>query len=385
MLYKNTINIINISLTIYGFVSYIIHMDNFITYKIDIKNLICNIKNIKRKIGNGCDFCAVVKADCYGLGMENIIPYIDDYVDCYGVATIAECKKLRMYSNKKILLLSEVFLDDLMYCSECGVSVSISSLNTLKMIEGHLKDSKINVHFKINSGMNRYGIRSEIEFKKCLNFINRSNVLNLEGVFTHFASNENNIEFLLNQRDFFEKMIANLQKNDIKIHSSSSSAAITLGLKYGNMVRIGFGMYGEFNNDISLKKVLSISAKVLSITYVKKGEKVGYDQTYVAKENMKLAVVGMGYADGFSRRLSNNFSVLINGRHANVIGNVCMDCFMLDVTHIKNVYLGSEVVVLGKDGANEICLNDYAEVLNTNPYEVLLSFRRNRSEVVVKN
>ena len=359
-------------------------MDNFCEYFIDKKALIDNVKTIRRKLANGCKFCAVVKGDCYGLGIENVVPLIDDYVDFYAVSNIGECKRLKAFTNHRVLLLSEVFLDDIEYCVENNVSVSVSNLQPLEMMEKSITNGYINIHIKINSGMNRYGVKSELLFKKCLNFIKKSKHLKLEGVYTHFATRQENISFLLNQLDFFKKIIKNLNYSTLLVHCNNSYASLDLGLKFGNMVRIGMGMYIKNGYKTITKNVVKITSKVLHITRVKKGECVGYDCGYVAEKDMKIGVVGMGYADGFSRGLSNKFHVLINGQKANVVGFVCMDCFMVDLTNIKNVFVGSEVVVLGDSGNETLTLFDYANVLNTSPYEVLTSFNTKRCNVVVK-
>lgn len=354
-------------------------MDNFINYKINVRNLMQNIEKVKQKIC-GRKFCAVVKSDCYGLGVENVVPYIDSVVDVYAVSNVGECKRLREITKKKILLLSEVFSDDLVYCVNNNVSVSVGRIETLKMIKNTVTQT-INIHIKINTGMNRYGIRDKKELGECLKIIDNCNTINLEGVFTHFATAGSDIRFFEKQYKTFEEMLKNVPQNGLLIHCNNSSAAITLGVEHGNMVRVGFGMYGEITNDIGLKKVLTITAKILTFVRVKKGECVGYDLSYVAEKDLKLAVVGMGYADGFSRRLSNKFNVLVNGCWARVVGYVCMDCFMVDVTDIRDVDVGDEVIVLGASGKHDISLDDYAKCLETSPYEVLVGFSRKRAEI----
>ena len=180
-------------------------------------------------------------------------------------------------------------------------------------------------------------------------------------------------------------MIKEIKVKDLIVHCANSFVATTDKLKLCNMVRIGFSMYSNHYERLKIENVVSIKARILNINRVKRGESVGYDRTHIAKKDEKIAIVSMGYADGFARNLSNNFKVLINGQFANVVGNVCMDCFMVDVTDIKNVYIGTSVTVLGEDCGNQITLEDYAKVLNFSPYEVLTNFRRRRMNEIVNS
>lgn len=352
-------------------------------YFINISHLKSNIKKLVRHAGRSVKFCAVVKADCYGLGFENVIPYIDDLVDMYAVANLGECKALRVYTQKEILMLGGVEIEDAHYYATNNIGVSVNSLNELKALEKALVNDKINIHIAYNTGMNRYGIKSELLLKKCVALIKKSSVLNLEGIYTHFATDDKNSEFLFKQYDKFNKIALKNKSSNCIFHCSASFASLNYKQLNKDMVRVGFAMYGFINNNIGLQKVVNITSKVIEIQNVKRGEGVGYDLTYVANKNMRIAVVGFGYADGYARNLGNMAYVLINGVKAKVIGRVCMDCFMVDITNIKNVYVGTGVMLLGRDGNNEITLQNYAEWLNTSPYEVLLNFRRTRTNVVL--
>jgi len=152
-------------------------------------------------------------------------------------------------------------------------------------------------------------------------------------------------------------------------------------MKICNMVRVGFSMYSSHYSRLNLKNVVTINSQVVAINQLKKGESVGYDRTFISKKNMKIAVVPLGYADGFSRSLSNNFSVIINEKTAPVVGRVCMDCFMIDITNIENVYVGTEVNILSS--LNPITLENYANALNTSPYEILTNFSQRRMDVIM--
>ena len=360
-------------------------MVNFNKYIVDKNKLLNNIKRIKRYIGRQTKFCAVVKADAYGLGIKNVCPIIADEVDYFAVVSVKEAMELRLINNDKpILILGVSNLELVNWCASNNVEITISSIDEVEYVAKYCKNT-INVHIKINTGMNRYGIKNIAQLRQILRKIRESDNINIVGVYTHFATKLDNLDFIDIQYSNFEKMIKEIKTKNLIVHCANSFVSTTDKLKLCNMVRVGFSMYSDHYERLGIENVVSIQARVLKINQLKRGESVGYDRTYIAKRSQKIAVVSMGYADGFARNLSNNFKVLINGQFANVVGNVCMDCFMIDITNIRNVYVGSSVTILGDDGDNLIRLEDYAKALNFSPYEVLLNFRRRRMDDVIKN
>ena len=181
--------------------------------------------------------------------------------------------------------------------------------------------------------------------------------------------------------------LANLEKgkqiksviNDkcIIIHNCNSYATLHKKEFLNSMVRCGFAIYGWLEG---FKPVLKITTEIIQINKIKDAT-VGYDRTFYA-HNKKIAVLPIGYADGFDRRLSNNFKVLVNGEYAKVVGNICMDMCMIDVTNIKKVGIGTKVTILGKDKDKSVTVYDYAKALDTSPYEVFLKFRSKRMDLI---
>lgn len=359
-------------------------MCNINQYHINKSNLINNLLEIRKTIGDSVKLCAVVKANAYGLGVKNVCPIMDDYVDFYAVVSAMEALELRKISpNKPILILGS---SDLNYANECAqndISISISSLSEVKYLNENL-NSVIKIHLKINTGMNRYGIDSFGDLRAILDEIKSGGKIVIEGVYTHFATKSSDQKFIDLQYEKFAKFIDFLSVKNLIIHCASSYVSLTDSQKRCNMVRVGFAMYGATDYHPHLKNVVSILGKVMFLHDIKSGETVGYDRTYQAKRKTKIAVCSLGYADGFARNLGNNFKVLINGRFARVVGRVCMDCFMADVTHIPDVSVGSRVTVLGCDGGKKIDLNMIAKAISFSPYEVLLNFRQRRMDVVVE-
>lgn len=360
-------------------------MVNFNDYIIDADKLQSNLKKIKRYIGRHTKICAVVKSDAYGVGVKNVCPIIADEVDYYAVVCVKEAMELRLIdSEKPILILGVCNLEYINWCAKNNIEISISTLDEVRYINKYI-DGTIKVHIKINSGMNRYGIKSITMLRQILKEIKKSNKIIIVGAYTHFATKSENLGFIDNQYEFFEKLVKEIKLKDLIVHCANSYVSTTDKLKVCNMVRVGFSMYSAHYERLKIENVLSIKARLIYVNNVKKGESVGYDRTFIAKRLSKIGVVSLGYNDGFARNLSNNFKVLINGQYVNVVGNVCMDCFMVDLTDIKGYFVGSEVVVLGESCDKIITLEDYAKALNFSSYEVLTGFKTRRMNVIVKN
>ncbi len=359
-------------------------MCNVNEYIINKKNLSDNVTKIRRYVGNRTQICAVVKANAYGLGVKNVCPIIDDEVDFYAVVSVMEALEVRDISpTKPILILGSTDLAFANTCAEKNIRLSISSADEVEYLNKNL-DRVIKVHLKLNTGMNRYGVSNVRDLKNILKKISESDKIVLEGVYTHFATKSSDVKFIDTQYEKLQKFLTYLPKKGLIVHCASSYVTLSDRQKFCNMVRVGFSLYSGFYERLNIKDVVSIKARVMYVHTVNSGESIGYDRTYVAKCRRKIAICSMGYADGFARNLSNNFKVLINGSWASVVGRVCMDCFMADVTDIKNVYVGTGVTILGKDGDHEITLQDIAEKADFSAYEVLLNFRQRRMNVVLK-
>lgn len=359
-------------------------MVNFNDYIINKDKLLNNVKRIKRYVGRSTKICAVVKADAYGVGIKNVCPIIEEEVDYFAVVSVKEAMELRLINKvKPILILGFSNLEMINWCADNNVEITISTIEEVQYIARYC-NNVINVHIKINTGMNRYGVKSIIQLRQILTEIKKSNNIKIVGVYTHFATKLDNLDFIDFQYSLFEKMVKEIKMKNLIIHCANSFVSTSDKLKLCNMVRVGFSMYSDHYERLSIENVVSIRARVTSLVNIRCGESVGYDRSYIAKSRQKIAIVSMGYADGFARNLSNNFKVIINGEFANVVGKVCMDCFMVDISKIGNVYVGTPVTILGENGGNKITLEDYAKALNFSPYEVLVNFRRRRMNELIK-
>lgn len=357
-------------------------MKSYTDFIVDIGILRNNIKNIRSLIGDRTKFCAVVKGNAYSHGANCICNCIAPYVDFFAVASIKEAMNIRVFDKKtKILILGIVEQDALHWCKENNVSISVSSF--AQLIDYGKDIGGVNIHLQVNTGLNRFGFRSVVEFKKALDYIDKRGYI-LEGVYSHFATKKEDKNFIKRQNYRFKNFISLVKKSNVIFHISNSFAT-EYDEKYRyDMVRNGFLMYGYMDNNIGNKPILTIRSRIVNILKVRKGDTVGYDRTYKVTKPMVIGIVPVGYADGLDRRLSNNFSVLIKGRKCKIVGLICMDVFMVDLTDV-NAKIGDTVTLLGSDGEKSITLQDYSEALELSPYAVLLGFDYRRMNYIVKN
>jgi alanine racemase len=358
-------------------------MKCFNDYIVDTKILKSNAENIKNNIGPSCKFCAVVKANAYGIGLETVCKTLYGIADFFAVANIKEAMSIRVFDKKsKILILGYIDNNQIEVISNNNISISVGSVDQLQEL------SKINtpikIHLQINTGLNRYGIRTINEYKQCIKLITNNNNLILEGVYSHFATKQNDVKFAYKQYLRFTQFKRIYVGDNIIYHIANSFATEYSKNFHMNMVRSGFLLYGYAKNNIGNKPVMSICSKIINIISVRKGDSIGYDRTFISDKNLTIAVVSIGYADGLSRRLSNNFSLLVKGKKCRIVGRVCMDAVMIDVTGINDVKIGDRVTVLGRDGDRVITLKDYADIIETSEYEVLCAFNYRRANYIAK-
>ena len=327
---------------------------------IDSKKLLNNLEIIKENCG--CKVCAMVKANAYGVGLKEVVLALKGRVDFFGVACVEEAEEVKAYASNKILIVGALERENV---KDMSFSYTCASLDDLDFLIGLNK--KIKVHLKINTGMNRFGIKPT-EVETALRKIVASKLI-LEGVFTHFATAD---EYVAVQFRRFKKVIKFVESFNLRpmFHVDNSA-----NLKKHNldMVRVGFDLYDA---DLPFCQVVSITGYVQQVNKVKAGELVGYNYNCVAKSNMKVAVVSLGYADGFLRGLIGS-EISVMGVKCKVL-NVCMDCFMLDVSKIK-ICKGARLFILN----DENNLSIYAKHLNTSEYEVMTNFGKMRAKRIL--
>lgn len=347
---------------------------------VNITNLIENIKNIY-SLTNKKMF-AVVKADAYGHDSRIISRALSDidFVEKLCVATPFEGKELREVGiDKDIVVLGGILKGEEDIFLKYNLTPVISSYEGLEIA----KSSSIKrIHLKFDTGMNRLGFRKE-DLKNIKRLISDFYV---EGIMTHFPSADIDPNLTTRQIDEFRDILHQLRIDPRYIHIQNS-AGIVYRCEYCTNVRVGLAMYGEkpyLNFPVKLKNVMSVYSKIISIKRVKKGEKISYCGSYVAQRDMNIGVVSFGYADGLPRALSNKGYLLINGKRANIVGNITMDMTMVDITDIDDVKVGDTVTIVGIDLGQSISFTDIANLSFTIPYEIMCGISKRVIRIEVK-
>jgi len=344
------------------------------------ENLIHNLNLIRTNLP-GVKVMAIVKANAYGHGDIEISRTLrDNNIDYFGVAFPEEGIKLRDAGIKTPILvlgaqLSEYFKDHLQY----NLDISIADPYQIPLLKDACRkaDKKANVHIKIDTGMNCVGF-SHKNFFKCADKIFDEPYFNVTGIYTHFSSaDEEDLSFTMLQLERFNEIQKAIKPKypDILFHTANSAAVMQVPQSHLDMVRPGTMLYGnppdpDFKLSWNLKEVMRFVSKVSLIRELEKDAAVSYNRKYIAKKKMKAALIAAGYADGFNRYLSNRGEVLIQGHRYKVIGNVCMDRFLVDIKNNPAIKIGDEVTLFGKQVDDHIRIADVARQIGSIPYDI---------------
>jgi alanine racemase len=334
---------------------------------------------------------AVVKANAYGHGIDTFAAIAADRVDWFGVHTAAEARSLRRSGIRKPILIMGVVPPGELIDLDSDVHLLTASKNALRWIADYRERSGIRlpIHLKVDTGAKRQGFALS-RLEEALNEAVRQNH-EIVGLATHFANIEDTLEheFARLQLDRFHRALdlveTRLGEAPPWIHAACSAASLLFRETDFSLARVGISVYGHWpsretrlswilehgREAIELQPVLSWRAIVGQLQRVAKGETVGYGRSWTALRDTELAVIPAGYADGYSRALGNRARVLIHGREAPVVGRVCMNIFMIDVTDIPGVKIGDVVTLIGADNAVVITVEDLADHSGTINYEFL--------------
>ncbi len=344
-----------------------------------------NTRIIRSITDKNAMLAAVVKADAYGHGAKNIaLEMLANGVDYLAVACIDEAQQLRNLGiTAPILILSYTPHEDMKRVAELDITQTIYSLRDAEALSeaAALCGKTVKIHIKLDTGMNRIGFISDdpdtIDTIKKISLL--KNIF-IEGIFTHFAkADENDNSYTLMQFEKFNRCCRALEEENIKIpvkHVCNSAGILKFKNMHCDMVRCGIISYGLApSHDVEIRSLnllpaMSIKTAVTRIQYIKKGEKISYGGTYVAGRDMKIATLPIGYADGYSRLLSNKAKVIIGGEYANVVGRICMDQCMIDVTDVNNIDVGDVATVIGRDADKEVSCELLADMAGTINYEI---------------
>ena len=365
-------------------------MSNLVWIELDREAPDHNLRELRKGLKKGTILCAVVKANAYGHGAGEMIPLLPS-ADWFAVNSLEEGIELREMGEKRpILILGYVPLDGLQEAVARNLDLTAYNRETLEALAqldiGSIGPARL--HLKVETGTGRQGILPE----QVEGFVGRLNNLpgvRLVGVSTHFANIEDtlNHDYTQAQLDHFGEVLNILDRLDIKadfVHAAATAAGILFSKTHFNLVRAGIGIYGLWPSRETylstllghrpvpdLRPVLTWKTRIVQIKDLPEGSYIGYGCTYRATRPIRLAVLPVGYADGYDRKLGNTAYVLILGKRAPVIGRVCMNLTMVDISDIPQAGLEEEVVLLGRDGEERVSAETMAEWAGTINYEIV--------------
>lgn len=354
--------------------------------EVDLTAIRHNISEVRRNIDSGTKIMAVIKANAYGHGAVQVAKAIDDLADAFGVAIAEEAMELREAEfHKEIIIFG--------YCQNAwfadliknNITLTVFTLDMAEQIsrQAVALNKTAKVHIKVDTGMGRIGFEPTKEGALLVKRICELPGIDAEGVYTHFArADEKTTEAAELPLKRFKMFIGFLSELGIHIpnkHVSNSAGIINLRKANFDMVRCGISTYGVYPSDeiskdyLKLRPAMSWRAVISYVKKIPEGTPVSYGGTYIAEKETTVATVSIGYADGMKRDLSNKGRVLVKGQYAPILGRICMDQFMIDVTGIPDIKPGVEVTIFGKDGENEITVEEIAGIAHSFSYEFLCS------------
>jgi alanine racemase len=357
--------------------------------EINLSNLIYNYLSIVKKVGQKVLVMPVVKADAYGHGMIECVKAllsVKPKPKYFAVALIEEAIEFkRKFPNENILVFGKIYPEDFNLISKYKITPTIFDWETLNRLADFAKKRKMKVkfHLKVDTGMGRLGVQlSEVDL--ILDFLSKNKNLQMEGVYTHFATSDSKDKtFAKVQLERFNEVIEKVKskmKNVKYFHSANSGAILDLPESYFDMVRPGISLYGyypskETSESIPLKPVMSIMTKISHLKWVEPNTSISYGRIYFTKEKTLIGTLPIGYADGYNRLLSNKGKIIYRNKLYDVVGRVTMDQIMVNFKN-DDVSLDEEVIVLGSKENVKFDADDIAQIINTIPYEVCTSISK---------
>lgn len=353
--------------------------------EISLNNIRHNIDQVKSCIPEGVRLLVVIKANAYGHGATEVAKYLEGEVDYYAVATVEEAVELRKEGVRTpMLVLGYTSPSQFAESVRNDVTMAIYNLDEareLNRVAGEIGKKAI-VHAAVDTGMTRIGFHPDESGADAIREISRMEHVDLEGMFTHFScADQYNQDYTMMQIHAFDQISSLLEKRGVKIpirHCCNSAAIMELDDHRYDMVRSGIVTYGiypsaEVHTDrLDLRPALAWKAHVIHLQDVPMGTGVGYGATFVTERPVtRVATVSVGYADGYPRALSSKGCVLIRGKRAPILGRICMDQMMVDVTDIPGVAIEDIVTLIGKDGDDEIPVEEVADPADSFNYEMV--------------
>lgn len=366
--------------------------------EIDLAALSHNVRQLVGLLSPHTQLMAVVKADAYGHGAVAVAQTaLESGASWLGVATIPEGIQLREAGIKApILILGATHTTEQiqaiahwqLQATLCSPKQALVFSNTLEAMNYH---SPLPVHIKLDTGMSRLGTNWQ-QAGEFVNLVQSLPHLEIASIYSHLATADSpDTKVMQQQHRRFQEAIAQIQAMGIKapcLHLANSAATLADSALHYDIVRVGLAVYGLYpsphlQQKINLQPVLQVKARVTQVKTIAAGTGVSYGHQFIATRELRIAVVGIGYADGVPRHLSNNMQVIIRGQRAPQIGTITMDQLMVDVTAIEDIQEGEIVTLLGEQGKEKISADEWAEKLNTISWEILCGFKHRLPRVAM--
>ena len=360
--------------------------------------LLENVSNLSSLCKPGTKYCAVVKANAYGHGITEVVNILRNAeIDFFAVTSIYEAFHIHdMVGDRKILILtplsSLLVPEQIHYCARHGFHCVITNIKAVDAIKNILEgtDEKLNLHINVETGMGRCGADPQ-DAVEIIKIIDNSKNMNLAGVFTHFATaDEEDLSYAYHQLDRYKAFLAetNLQNRDgLIIHAANSAGTIKMPESHFDMVRCGISMYGYYsrqmkNPPIPLKPVMKLMAPLTGIKRIAKGESVSYGRSFIAQRDTLIGIVPLGYADGYWRCFANKSQMKLGDTLVNQVGRVCMDQLLIDITDVPSAGLGQMVTIVDSDHNSPCGVYELASQADTICYEVLTCVHAHVNRIV---
>ena len=341
--------------------------------EVNIDNFKYNIEQIKKKVRPDTTIMPIIKANAYGTYLNTRLDVINEF-EIVGVATVDEGVELRKVGYKNdIFVLNQPYKDEISKIISNNLIIGVSSDNFVKALGNY--NEKVRIHIEIGTGMGRTGIHPR-RIEEYLEKIKQHSNITIDGIYTHLSSADIDLKYTEHQLYSFDYAvdIAKQQVNTIRyIHAQASTGILNFSEKKYNLVRPGIIIYGyypddDFREKIDLKPVAKLKSKITLLKDVKEGTSISYGRSFVTTRKSKIATVPIGYADGIRRMLSNKGYVVIRGQKVPIVGKICMDGFMADVTDLAEVKTGDDVWIWDNE---IITLDEIADSIDTINYEIL--------------
>ena len=351
------------------------------------KALLENVSNLRSLCKPGTKYCAVVKANAYGHGIAEVVNILRETdIEFFAVTSIYEAFHIHdMVGDKQILILTPMSPlqapEQIHYCAHHKFHCVVTSVRAAKVVISTLEgtDEIIDLHINVETGMGRCGADVE-EAKKIIDMIDKSKNTNLAGVFTHFATaDEEDLSYAYEQLaryiEFLSQTGLDLRK-EVIVHAANSAATIKMPESHFDMVRCGISMYGYYsrqmqNPPIRLRPVMKLQAPLTGIKNIPKGHSVSYGRSFIAERDTTIGIVPFGYADGYWRIFANKTKMKIGDAIINQVGRVCMDQLLVDITDVPDVRLGAMVTIVDDDHNSPCGVYALAKEAGTIAYEIL--------------